>query len=302
MPAAGCGMSAARLKLVIWERTQRALESGEHLLGHFSPSNAELETPGVLRCSAARGAVVDLIGRSDGWPSEFGGAPFTVHGVASDGSGFSLLDTWVKTVSIGQETSRVSSSMLALGEQIDRDALWPYASYGTANLSEWRADTGLEVSRPNLRRRPHHLRLDWQPPTRDEVALPDAKIVFGGSMESSGVAFAPDWSIRTWQTVGVTPTEPLTIDAAHRLYAQPLLALTTFASDRPDSLTHEVLFDPDTKRRITVLRQGPVVRPRGLASNRGLSLAGRRPHRLRRADQPLVVAEPRGLAVTGPVR
>jgi hypothetical protein len=68
--------------------------------------------------------------------------------------------------------------------------------------------------------------------------------------------------MHTWQVMAVRPTEALTIDELHRRFAQPLLALLVFASDRPDALTEELLTNAEKTRSVAVWRVGRQVEPR----------------------------------------
>src|SRR5438045_5594178 len=141
--------------------------AGAGMTGYFWPAGTDLETTAVLRWTPSGGAVLELIG-GPVWPRELGGPPFVVHGINTDGDPVTLLDAWVKRASFTRPVV-LHSGTLALGAQIDGERRWPRVIYSTANLSEWRADTGLKFSYPNRRKRPRHIRMDWQPPTNDEV-------------------------------------------------------------------------------------------------------------------------------------
>jgi hypothetical protein len=114
-----------------------------------------------------------------------------------------------------------------------------------------------------------HLRLDWESPPADKVELNGDQLTFTTSMSSTGTAYAPDWSVTTWQTLIVDPAAPLTIAEFHRRFGEPLRALATVASDRPDSLTNETMIDPQTGRSYEVWREGPQVAPRPWRPNDG---------------------------------
>jgi hypothetical protein len=180
--------------------------------------------------------------------------------VTTDGDDVTLLETWIRRQVAGRTTA-VSSSTLVLGGHIDSDTLWPQASYGTANLSEWVREHGRSLSYPDSRA-VHNLRLDWKPPTARVVELPDSTLTFGIWMSNDGSTYAADWSMQTRQLLGVRPKTALSLNDLHRYFAQPLLAFTHFVSDRPDSLTSETLRDPESGRHVAVMRQGAVVTPR----------------------------------------
>jgi ApeA N-terminal domain 1 len=196
---------------VVWDKTKAVLRAGEYLTGHFAPAQTDLSTPGVLRWSERTGANLELIGDTFGWPAEFGDERYVIHGQLADGDEITLLDAMVRTTSFDHQLRRISSSTLALGAHIEPGHRWTRAIYSTANLSEWRADTGIKPSHPAPRSRPHDLRIDWRPPTRDEVRVGGAQLAFAGQ-SSTAIAYAPNWTIDTWQVVVVNADRPLTID------------------------------------------------------------------------------------------
>jgi hypothetical protein len=237
-----------------------ALGEGHVLTGYFVPRGLEAEVPGVLSWSSEDGARLDLIGDTSSWP-RMGSKHFVVHGWLRDGGDVSLLHAWVKTVAMTDYVTALRSSTLALGEHVALDSLWTRAIYSTANLSEWRRDSGLEYSHPAPRARPNHFRVDWQPPARDEVDVPGARLIFRGFGDISGT-YSADWTITTRQDLVVNPEQPLTLDEGWRRFASPLLNLMSLASDRPEGIVREVLVDLESNRRIEVWRQGQTVRPR----------------------------------------
>ena len=238
------------------------LSRGEPLVGWFFPTGGEdFEVPGSFSWSAERGGRLDLIGPVSGWPQDLGGDPFCVHGYSREGDQITLLDARVTAMRFVDEPTRVHCATLAIGDFVTPDERWPRAIYSTANLGEWRADTGLSFSWPNKRARPNHVRIDWQPPTRDEVKLPGASLAFAGGQEIEA-GYMPTWSIATTQRMVVNVRRPVTIDEAHRRYAEPLAGLTSYVADRPAGVTFEVLLDPDARRRVEVWRAGQEFVPR----------------------------------------
>lgn len=261
-------MHGCKLPNVVWDKTKTALRSGEYVTGHFAPAGSDLDTPGVLRWSAESGANLDLIGDTSRWPAQFGDERYAIHGLLSDGDQITLLDAMVRTTSFDRQLRRMSSSTLALGAHIELGHRWTRAIYSTANLSEWRADTGIKPSRPAPRRRPHDLRVDWRPPTREEVRIAGAQLAFAGQ-SSATIAYAPRWTIDTWQVVAVNADRALTVDDYYRRYAEPLVAFMVFVSDRPDTLSSEILVDTPRQIQVEIWRQGPTVESRSWSPSDG---------------------------------
>lgn len=233
------------------------LREGRGLTGYFTPAGSDLEAAGVLTWSADEGAWLELLGETQNWP-QMGSPHFAVHGSLRDAGDVTLLSCLVRRVAMMDEVTAVSSNTLALGEHVDRETRWPRAIYSTANLSEWRADTGLTYSRPARKTRPGHFRVDSRPPTRDGVTVPGARLTFGGRRDTAS-DYSADWSIKTWQELVVDADEPLTLAEAWRRFASPLLSLMSFAADRPEGIVREVLVDG--RARIEVWRAGATVRP-----------------------------------------
>jgi hypothetical protein len=121
-----------------------------------------------------------LIGDSREWP-RIGFPWFVVHGRLRDGGDLSLLGAWVKHATPTNEATSVSASTLALGDHIDPDMRWSQVIYSTANLSEWRRDTGLSHKLPAPRTGPARFRVDWRPPSRDQVRVPGGALIFYGT-------------------------------------------------------------------------------------------------------------------------
>lgn len=259
----------------IRNKTRAALAAGQTLPGVFWPAPNEVSTggqvfrdpsdperqasptAGTLTWSAEHGTALELIGDVTGWPNDLRGDAFTVHGLLRDADEVTLLATWVKSVAFVRQPVRLRSPTLALGGHVLSTTRWPRAIYSTANLSEWRWDTGLSFKRPS-KARPHHLRIDVQPPAREEVTLPRATVAFAGAADSV-VAHSADWSVHTWQRFVVDANRPMTLARARSEYAEPLVALSAFAADRPDGITEEILLDPASGRRIEVWQQGRTI-------------------------------------------
>lgn len=241
-------------------KIKQLLLSGEPLAGEFWPADGGEPAHCLVRWTDDDGAQVELIEPPRGWKGKLGGAGFTLHGVTTNDEEISLLGAWVKRIEIGDRISRLHSSTVAIGALTTPDERWPQILYSTANLSEWRHENGLSYSDPTPRK-PRHMRVDFDAPPTEAVQIPSASLSFEVKGDTAW-AYAPDWSIRTWLDFIVRPNRSRTLDQAHHDFAQPLLAFMHFASDRPDSLTREVLWNLDARRRIEVLREGKRVTPR----------------------------------------
>jgi hypothetical protein len=242
-------------------KTKIALRGGATLDGHFWPAAGGEPTPAILRWDDEQGGRLDLIEPPWGWRAELGGPPITIHGTTAENEDVTLLDSWVNRVELGDRIARLHVPTVAIGEKTLPQRRWPRAIYSTANLSEWRAETGLKSAFPSTRRARTVVRVDARKPPIERIELPRAEIRLEVRVESR-VGYAPSWEVDTWLDVVVEPKRAFTIDAAFHDYADPLLAFTHFASDRPDGLTREVLLDPRRRERIEVLRQGRQVSPR----------------------------------------
>ena len=239
---------------MIWEKTKERLAAGEPVVGRFGPLGEQEGAAGFLRWRLDDGAVIDLLEAIE-WPGELGGDHFPVHCILEGGDEITIPDAWIKTVSIPRRVTRVVGSTLLLGALVDNAACWPRAVYRTANLGAWRKTSGLKGSYPNRRKRPHHFRIDWQPPPIDEVSVRGARLRFV-TESKFWPGDGPDAKIETKQRVVVDVRRPLRMEQLIRDYAMPLRALVTFATDRPDDMVEEVYFDPESRDRIEVWRAG----------------------------------------------
>jgi hypothetical protein len=235
------------------------LLAGGSIAGRFWPADGGQAVHAVLRFTPEDGCEVELIERSS-WSFALGGPWFTLHGETTDGLELTVLDAWVNQIDSVDRVSRVRGSTLAIGELTEPEERWARAIYSTANLTEWHPENGLTHS-GHTEERPRLERVDFDPPATEEVALPDARLRIELGVDTR-VAWAPDWGISTWRDLAVIPQEPFTVAEARRLYGVPLLALTHLAADRPDSIDREILRDPDSRRRIDVLREGVRISPR----------------------------------------
>jgi hypothetical protein len=239
---------------MVSKKTRTALAAAEPVLAEFGTPGSDLAIPGHLRWNSGEGAVMEVLPQAGSpLPSDFDAESATVHAVTADGDLLTLLESHVRSMTPWRGSTRLSSPLLALGEHTDRDELWPRVIYTTVNLGEWRAETGFRFDRRAVDS--SEFQVTWSPPTRDGVELADADLVFCGRVDSSH-GYMPDWSLRSWQTVVANVAEPATRADLMRQHGQPLLALTTLAADRPDALISEILFDPNTNRRVEVWTWG----------------------------------------------
>jgi hypothetical protein len=246
--------------LGISNTTQLQLQAGEIITGHVWLPEDERTEPATLRWSPDDGATVQLVAPTADWAVSFESDSFALHMRVSGGGELSLLDTRVRGMTADDRISTVGAYTLVLGGHVYADDTWPFVRYSTASLTEWRADSGIQHALS--KRAPYVPRVTWKRPSDDVVPVADGELRFAGTMTSTSVRHTADWSMHTWQVMTVRPTEALTIDTLHRRFAQPLLALVVFASDRPDALTEEVLTDADQTRSVAVWRVGRQLEPR----------------------------------------
>lgn len=83
--------------------------------------------------------------------------------------------------------------------------------------------------------------------------------MIAGEVDPGPIGLVSSWTVSTRSVLVVNLRRPSTLDD---LYAVPLVSFTAFAADRPDSITFEVLLDPETTRRVEVWRRGPRFEPR----------------------------------------
>ena len=121
-------------------------------------------------------------------------------------------------------------------------------------------------------------------------AASGADLTFVAAMDSTGVSVEPDWSIKTWQQVLVKPDTTMKLDELSARYAEPLVAFTSFVSDRPDSITSEVL-RTEAGQRVSVL-QSPRIRCLSAALEAGppIPVSHRGPDEPSGGDQPVVLS------------
>ena len=231
------------------------LTGGASLGGMFWPAGATEHAPGILVWDPTEGARVGLIGTQDpghDWPRDLGGQPVAFH-ANLHGRLLTLLGAWVSGMNFNGIPSELFSPTIILGNHCTEHTEWAAITVTTANLSEWRAETGLRPTYPRSRGARYQAHLRWEQPEAENVRLPDADLTFVAAMDSTGVSVEPDWSIKTWQQVLVKPDTTMKLDELSARYAEPLVAFTSFVSDRPDSITSEVL-RTEAGQRVSVLQ------------------------------------------------
>jgi hypothetical protein len=243
---------------VIWSKTRERLQAGEAVLGHFEIVGSDEPLPGSLRWSPDDGALIELV--EPRWQRPVNTEGLTLHGLIEDNDPITLLGGIIRTTALDDRVKRIWAYTLALGEHIDPDATWEKAVYASANLPEWRGITGLSHSLPDLSNGSYGYRIDWEPPPAQEVSVKGARLRFGTGVERD-VGLVPAYSLRSRQQVVVETRRPLRLEAFSRQYAMPLIALTAFAADRPDSIIEEEYIHGKRQQRIEVWRAGASMEP-----------------------------------------
>lgn len=245
---------------------QRALRAGDVLRGEFSVAGSDVVSAGTLRWTSESGAEIRLIGDTRGWPTELGGYDLVVHGVIEGTDRVTLLYSGVREISLINRTTALSSTTLAWGAHLTRETRWSRAVYETASLSGWIADSGLKVQRSKSGR---SFGMLFSAPPRRDLNLPRAEAWFTAEPDADPVGYRPDWSIRSRQVLVVNVSRRARVEDLHDRYAIPLICLTSFASDRPDSVISEVVLNLDSGEQAEIWRQGPRHEPEPWHPTRG---------------------------------
>jgi hypothetical protein len=239
---------------VIWDKASERLKSGESILGSFGLSGSEESLPGLLRWSPDSGAMIEL-NEPAKWPVQVGSEHLTIHGVIEDSNAITLLDSVIRTTTFDDQTKRIGSYTLVLGEHIESNTTWDRAIYSTTHLPEWRGITGLTHSVKDAPRKRLRYSVDWKPPAVQEASVRGALLRFVTDIDRE-VGQMPAYSLTSRQRVVARPRRPMRIEAFSQRYAMPLLALTAFAADRPDSIVEEIYSHGKRRQRIEVWRAG----------------------------------------------
>jgi hypothetical protein len=245
--------------MMVSDRTRAAAVAGEVMRGEFTPAGSDLVAAGTLTWSEEDGAWLELIGETYGWPTDFASRN-VIHGIIEGRDEVTLLETMVRRVALGDRTTALSATNLALGCHVTEETRWERAIYSTTNLAEWFADTGLRPKFPESS--DEATGMLWRRPAPVELRLPRAAAKFSGYADMDMVGYRPSWSVITGQQLVVDLRRRATAYELHARYAVPLVSLTAFAADRPDSVIQEILLNPGTAERIEMLRSGRRFKPR----------------------------------------
>lgn len=237
------------------DATRESLRDGQVITAFVRPAGEDHAAPATLNWSFETGATVRLVEPTDEWALEFNSVGHVMHLSVNEGEEYTMLDARVSGATADGRISKLNAYTLALGTHTDNDELWPAAKYSTANVSEWFGESGINVSYPDDA--DPFIRLEYRRPPAREVTIDAGKLVFAPELTSPGVVYAADWSISTRTTMHVAPVAPCTAAELNRSFAQPLRALTSFVSDRPDSLTIERLMNAQTQRETVIWRVAP---------------------------------------------
>jgi hypothetical protein len=230
--------------------------------------------PATLEWSFESGATVRLVEPTDQWQFSFNSGHHVVHLAVNENEEYTMLDARVNGMSGGDRIAKLGAYTLALGAHTDKAERWPAAEYSTANLTEWFGESGIDIAYPDTQ--DVFMRLHYKAPARREVAVAAGKLRFGSNIKTTGSRYEAGWSISTWQTVWVVPNDPSEVEELSRRFAHPLRALTSFVSDRPDSVTVEHLVNAELQREALIWRVAPQteVRPWRLISDYLFRVAG----------------------------
>jgi hypothetical protein len=242
--------------LRISDTTRSSLAAGRVVTAIVWPAeNSYYRAAATLEWSFESGAMVRLVEPTDEWQLPCNSGHHVMHLAVNEGEEYTVLDARVNGLSADGRISRLGAYTLALGAHTGQRERWPAAKYSTANLTEWFGESGIHVSYPNTDT--VSIQLHYKAPERRELAVGAGKLTFGAEIDTPGVIYAADWSISTWQTMHVLPNEPSTIEELSQRFAHPLRALTSFVSDRPDSVTVEHLINADSRREALLWRVAP---------------------------------------------
>jgi hypothetical protein len=242
---------------VIWNIKARLL-AGEAVLGYFEIAGSDDPLPGHLRWTPESGAMIEVV--DPRWQKRVNTEHLTVHGLLGESYPITLLNGIVRTTVLDDRIKRIGAYTLALGEHIQPESTWDRAIYVSRNLAEWRGITGLDHSLPYSPDGRHHYRIDWAAPPVDEVSVKGARLKFATNVEWE-IGLMPVYTLGSQQRVVVEPRRPQRLEALSRDYAMPLVALTAFAADRPDSIIEEHYVHRKRDQRIEVWRAGASMEP-----------------------------------------
>jgi hypothetical protein len=241
--------------LRISDTTRANLEAGRVVTAIVWPAGEEHPAPATLEWSFESGATGRLVEPTDQWKLPFNAGHHVVHLAVNGGEEYTMLDARVNGMSADGRIAKLGAYTLALGAHTDNAECWPAAEYSTANLTEWFGESGIDVTYPDTQ--DVFIRLHYKAPARRAVTVDPGKLAFGSNVKTPGRGYAADWSISTWQTMWVVPNDPSEVEELSRRFAHPLRALTSFVSDRPDSVTIERLVNTELRREALIWRVAP---------------------------------------------
>ena len=241
--------------LRITDATRANLEAGRSVTAFVWPDGAQYRAPATLQWSFEAGATVQLVEPTDEWPLPFNAGHHVVHLGVNGGEECTMLDARVTGLSADDRITNLGAFTFALRAHTDNLECWPEARYSTANLTEWFGESGIDVSYPDTG--DVSIRLHYRAPACREATVNGGKLAFGSDVDTPGVVYSADWSISTRRTMRVVPNEASTVDELSRRFAHPLRALTSFVSDRPDSMTIEHLTNAEAQREVLIWRVAP---------------------------------------------
>jgi len=244
-------------------RLERALNDPSGVYCRFAPATDEPwrdGDPGVLRWSATEGAHFEVFEPGPGWPHGVGGDPFTVHAVTAHGDFITLPGSWPAAQSLPRSRIGLRASTVLLGAHSLPEDRWARLSFTTAHLHEWLPETGIEHG--ETKDDEHGMKsiaVSWRRPRVRAISLPTATLKISPGIETAW-SYSPEFSITTSLRFIVIPNRKRTLEDLEERYLRPLLALVTFAADRPDAARHELLGDSDGVAN--VFHAGDAVEPR----------------------------------------
>ena len=222
--------------------------------GEFWIAGSKVVSPGTLEWTFESGASLELIGDSDGWPTDLGRFHHVVHGVLDAGEDVTLFDAGVRSLTLGRRPTALSGNTLIWGANTTPDFRWARAVYETANLAGWVADNGLEA---HFSRKRQMDGVVIKEARNRPVTLPRADAFLATEVDVDPFVYQASWSVTARQRLVVDARRKATLDALHSRYFTPLLCLLSFVSDRPDCVTTEIVLNPSTTERAEVWRAGP---------------------------------------------
>ena len=121
---------------------QDAIVRGATLGGEFWIAQTTTRSAGTLVWSFEKGAVLELIGHTRGWPTDLGQFHHTVHGVLEGTVEITLFDAGVRSMTAVNSPTTLGGFTLVSGANTTPATKWRRVVFETANLGGWVRDTG----------------------------------------------------------------------------------------------------------------------------------------------------------------